>query len=217
MRKDNFVYLLVALIIFLVALPVSLDLQLIPDDIARPIAYTCLLAIGVWSLRHSIRIFRIGMALAVFGIVANGIAIANDAPIFYYLSFAALFGFLVLAIRSALRQVVFGTEFNTNRLFGAVCVYLMLGVLWALMYSALGELDPNAFAGALPDDAGRWSFDWFYYSFVTLTTLGYGDILPISATARALAYSEAVVGVFYMAMLVAALVGSYAAASTKNK
>ena len=209
-------YLLVALIIFLVALPISIDLQLIPDDIGRPIAYTCLLAIGVWSLRDSIRIFRIGMALAVIGIIANGFATANDAPVFYYLSFAAMFGFLLLAIRSALHKVVFSTDFNANRLFGAVCVYLMLGVLWALMYSALGELDPGAFAGALPDDAGKWNLDWFYYSFVTLTTLGYGDILPVSATARVLAYSEAVVGVFYMAMLVAALVGSYAAANTKD-
>ena len=216
MRQDNFLYLLVALIIFLVALPISIDLQLIPAEIARPISYTCLLAIGVWSLRDSIRTFRIGMALAVVGIIANGIATANDAPVFYYLSFAAMFGFLLLAIRSALRQVVFSTEINANRLYGAVCVYLMLGVLWALMYSALGELNPNAFAGALPDNAEKWGLDWFYYSFVTLTTLGYGDILPVSATARALAYSEAVVGVFYMAMLVAALVGSYAAANTNK-
>jgi hypothetical protein len=216
MRKDNFTYLLVALTIFLVVLPISNDLQLIPDNVARPIAYTCLLAIGVWSLRDSIRIFRIGIALAAIGIIANGIATANDAAIFYVLSFAAMFGFLVLAIRSALRQVVLSTEINANRLFGAVCVYLMLGVLWALMYSALGEMNPGAFAGAVPDSAEKWNLDWFYYSFVTLTTLGYGDILPVSATARALAYSEAVVGVFYMAMLVAALVGSYAAANTKN-
>jgi voltage-gated potassium channel len=216
MKQDNFIYLLVALIIFLVVLPVSYDLQLISHEVSRPIAYTCLLAIGVWSMRDSIKTFRTGMALAAIGIITNGIATANDAPVFYYLSFAAMFVFLLLAIRSALRQVVFSTDINSNRLFGAVCVYLMLGVLWALMYSALGELDPDAFTGALPIDNKKWSLDWFYYSFVTLTTLGYGDILPVSATARALAYGEAVVGVFYMAMLVAALVGSYAAANTNK-
>ena len=216
MKKDNFIYLLVALVIFLVVLPVSNDLQLISYEVSRPIAYTCLLAIGVWSLRDSTRTFRFGMALAAIGIITNGIATANDAPVFYSLSIAAMFVFLLLAIRSALRQVVFGTEINSNRLYGAVCVYLMLGVLWALMYNTLGELDPDAFAGSLSIDNGKWGPDWFYYSFVTLTTLGYGDILPVSATARALAYGEAVVGVFYMAMLVAALVGSYAAANANK-
>ena len=54
MKKDNFIYLLVALVIFLVVLPVSNDLQLISSEISRPVAYTCLLAIGVWSLRDSI-------------------------------------------------------------------------------------------------------------------------------------------------------------------
>jgi hypothetical protein len=216
MRKDNFVYLLVALVIFLVALPMLVDLQLIPVTHTRSITFTCLLAIGVWSLRDSTITFRIGMGLAIIGIVVNSLAYISNAVALYVLSFATLFGFLILAIRSALRQVVFSTEINANRLFGAVCVYLMIGVLWALMFSALDDLDPDAFAGALSGSAGEWSLEWLYYSFVTLTTLGYGDILPVSTTARALAYSEAVVGVFYMAMLVAALVGSYAAANTKN-
>jgi voltage-gated potassium channel len=212
MRKDNFVYMLLALIVFLVVLPILTDVRILPDDIARPIAFTCLLAIGVWSLRDRIRIFRIGMALAILGTIGNVLAAANDASAFYYVSVATLVAFLLLSIWSALRQVVLGTEISANRLFGAVCIYLMIGVLWALMYGVLQSLDGLAFSGELQGDSYDWSLTWVYYSFVTLTTLGYGDILPISVTARALAYSEAVIGVFYMAILVAALVGSYAAA-----
>jgi len=216
MRKTNFAYLLVALIVFLVVLPILGDLQIVPAVWARPISFIALLAIGVWSLRDSIVTFRVGMTLAVTGIIANALAVANDARTLYYLSFATLFGFLLLAIRSALRQIALSTEIDANRLFGAVCAYLMLGVLWALMYNALGSADPGAFSGALSTNPEEWNVEWLYYSFVTLTTLGYGDILPVSATARALAYSEAVVGVFYMAMLVAALVGAYAAAKTDD-
>jgi voltage-gated potassium channel len=216
MRKTNFVYLLVALVVFLVALPILDDLHIIPAGLARSISFIALLAIGVWSLRDSIATFRVGMTLAVTGIIANALAVAYDARTFYFLSFATLFGFLLLAIRSALRQIVFSTEINANRLYGAICAYLMLGVFWALMYSTLGGIDPGAFSGALSTNSEEWNVEWLYYSFVTLTTLGYGDILPVSATARALAYSEAVVGVFYMAMLVAALVGSYAAAKTDD-
>jgi voltage-gated potassium channel len=211
MRQDNFIYLLLALIIYLVALPILEDLQIISSGFVRPIAYSCLLAIGVWSLRDSVMTFRIGIGLAIVGVVSNGMVVANDAPAFFYLSVVTLLSFLMLAVRSALRQILFAKDIDANRLYGAVCVYLMLGVIWALMYSTLEHLDPSAFSGSLPVGSEDWNLEWIYYSFVTLTTLGYGDILPVSATARALAYSQAVVGVFYMAMLVAALVGSYAA------
>lgn len=218
MKKDNFLYLLIALVIFLVALPVLDDMQLVPKSIARPVSFICLLAIGVWSLRDSVMTFRVGMAIAVTGIITNGLAVAIDARAIYYLSIGIMFVFLLLATRSALRQVVFGTEINANRLYGALCVYLLIGILWALMYSTLGAVDSNAFSGALlPDSSDEWTVEWLYYSFITLTTLGYGDILPVSATARVLAFSEAVIGVFYMAVLVAALVGSYASARADKK
>ena len=218
MKEDNFLYLLIALVVFLVALPVLDDIQLVPKSIGRPIAFSCLLAIGVWSLRDTERTFRIGMAVAVAGIIVNGLAIAVDARAIYFLSFAIMFVFLLMATRSALRQVVFGTEINANRLYGALCVYLLLGILWALMYSMVAEVDSSAFSGALlPDGSDEWTVEWLYYSFITLTTLGYGDILPVSATARVLAFSEAVIGVFYMAVLVAALVGSYASARAEKK
>ena len=213
MRKDNFVYMLLALVIFLVVLPILEELQILTGHVARPIAYTCLLAVGVWSLRDRIRTFRIGMSLVIIGTIANILTAANEESVFFYLSMATLSAFLVLSIWSALRQVVLGVEISANRLFGAVCIYLMIGVLWALMYGVLQTLDEQAFAGAVRGESGDWGLTWTYYSFVTLTTLGYGDILPVSTTARALAYSEAVIGVFYMAMLVAALVGSYAAAN----
>ncbi len=217
MRKDNFVYMLLALLIFLVAVPILEELRFLPNEIARPIAFTCLLAVGVWSLRDRIRIFRVGMALVVIGTAANVLSATNDAPVFYYLSVSALSAFLMLSIWSALRQVVFGIEMTANRLFGAVCIYLMIGVLWGLMYGALHTLDMDAFVGTLHDETAGQGVDWIYYSFVTLTTLGYGDILPISTTARTLAYIEAVIGVFYIAMLVAALVGSYAASNKHSQ
>lgn len=209
--------MLLALLIFLVALPILEELRFLPSKIARPIAFTCLLAVGVWSLRDRIRIFRIGMALVVIGTAANVLSATNDAPVFYYLSVETLSAFLMLSIWSALRQVVLGIEMTANRLFGAVCIYLMIGVLWALMYGALQMLDTDAFVGSLNNETGERGVDWIYYSFVTLTTLGYGDILPISKTARTLAYSEAVIGVFYIAMLVAALVGSYAASTKRSQ
>jgi len=217
MRKDNFIYLLLALIIFLVLLPILSDLQLVSEGLIRLIGFTCLLAIGVWSLRDSIPAFRLGVALMVIGIISNVLAIANGASVFNYLSQLAMFAFLLLAIVRASRQVVWGVEMTANRLFGAICVYLMLGILWAIMYSTLNSFVADSFAGATHVGSDDWNVEWIYYSFVTLTTLGYGDILPVSATARVLAYSEAVFGVFYMAMLVSVLVSAYAAENRKQR
>jgi hypothetical protein len=86
----------------------------------------------------------------------------------------------------------------------------MLGVIWALTYSLLEAVIPGSFTGLVDQAANaKWNPDWVYFSFVTLTTLGYGDILPVTFSARALAYFEAIVGQFYLAVLVAGLVGAY--------
>ena len=96
-------------------------------------------------------------------------------------------------------------------------VYLLLGVLWATGYAAVNRLDPGSFAGLPESGSQDLGFVWTYYSFVTLTTLGYGDIQPVSATARVLAFSQAIVGVFYMATLVAMLVGAYSAEAKEHR
>jgi hypothetical protein len=99
-----------------------------------------------------------------------------------------------------------GTDISANRLVGVVCIYLILGVIWAVAYSILEMTFPGSFQGFVPLEDREWDSEWLYFSFVTMATLGYGDIAPVSATARALAYLEAVSGQFYIAILVAGLV-----------
>jgi voltage-gated potassium channel Kch len=83
----------------------------------------------------------------------------------------------------------------------------LIGLNWSLLYLFLAQTIPGAFNG-LEQLVWYDNFaDAAYYSFVTLTTLGYGDISPVTPVARFLVYMEAIVGVFYMAILVASLVG----------
>jgi hypothetical protein len=90
-----------------------------------------------------------------------------------------------------------------QRIEGAIAVYVLLGLTWAQAYELLALLDPGAFAGAV---GGQTSPSWVYYSFVTLTTMGYGDITPLNPVARSLAILEALTGQLYLAILVARLV-----------
>jgi len=82
-----------------------------------------------------------------------------------------------------------------------------MGLIWALFYLLIAQAVPDAFNGLEQLPWYENFADVSYYSYVTLTTLGYGDISPVAPVARFLVYMEAIVGVFYMAILVASLIG----------
>ncbi len=212
MDKNNFFWLLLALLIFLVLVPVANDLAIASQSIVRALAFSCLVLIGIWSLRGSGRPFSVGMAFVIAGIVFNVLALELSSIVYLYASFAALFGFLLTAISFTLKQVAITTDISANRLVGAVCVYLLLGVIWAVAYTILEMVSPGSFGGFTPLQGRGWDHEWLYFSFVTMTTLGYGDLLPVSDTARALAYMQAVFGQLYVAILVAGLVSAYISA-----
>ena len=127
-REDNFIYLLSALVIFLVLLPAVGELPFVPEPIGRSVGFVCILGIGVWSLRDSQRIFQIGIALFVIGTTASILESLTEIGAMEHIAMATMFAFLALAIRSALKQVLFGSKMDANRLYGAVCVYLMIGI-----------------------------------------------------------------------------------------
>ena len=209
--KNNFSYLLVALLILLFGIPLAEDLAITSAPAARTFVFSVLLAVGVWSLQGGRRYFATGMALAVIGIALNVIAANTDSQSLGIASLLAIFLFLLVAIAYTFGQVALGTEMSLNRLVGAICVYLLLGTIWAFGYTLLDILSPGSFNGIAAGTERGWDSGWLYFSFVTMTTLGYGDISPVSATARALAYMQAIFGLFYIAILVAGLVSGYIA------
>lgn len=209
MKHNNFGYLLVALLALLIGVPLLEDLSGWGGPTVRGLAYIFVLTLGVWSFRESRGWFHVGLFLAVAGVLLNALDLstAHEAAMFASLLF--FFLFLSLCIFLVMREVVGGTDVNLNRIAGAVCVYLLLGLIWSVAYMALFAVDADAFQGLSESASDLRLLDFQYYSFVTLTTLGYGDVLPISNTARALAIVESIVGQFYIAILVAALVGAY--------
>ena len=92
-----------------------------------------------------------------------------------------------------------------HRIEGAIAAYLLLGITWASAYHFMRLLDPGAFTGA-GMGAGTGAASFMYFSFVTLTTVGYGDVTPVHEVARSLAILEALTGQLYPAILLARLV-----------
>ena len=108
---------------------------------------------------------------------------------------------------SAARQVLFSGDIEPNTIVGAGAVYLLLGLIWSVMYLIALEYWPNGFNGI---DYRDWDDNFSvaaYYSYVTMTSLGYGDISPLTPVAQILVILEAVTGMFYMAVVVASLIG----------
>ena len=127
---------------------------------------------------------------------------------------AVFFGYLIWKILSDI-----STENRTTveRVFGALCAYMFIGVLFSLLYAYLEFRDPAAAAFTASNEAIIQSADsetgllpiFTYYSFVTLTTLGYGDITPVAEAARTLAWMEALIGQLFLAVMVAGFVADH--------
>ena len=96
---------------------------------------------------------------------------------------------------------------DRNKIVGSICIYLLMGMLWAFAYLIVEAFLPGSMKGLEQDLWQENTSALIYYSIVTLTTLGYGDISPAQPITQFLAYMEAVTGVFYMAILVASLIG----------
>jgi hypothetical protein len=112
----------------------------------------------------------------------------------------------LLAMGAAARYALRPGDVDAERIFAALDVYLLAGLTFGVAFRVVEQLAPGSFGGA---HAGE-PMSFVYFSFVTIATLGYGDIIPVSGPARSLTILEAVGGQMYLAVLVARLVSLYA-------
>jgi voltage-gated potassium channel len=118
-----------------------------------------------------------------------------------------------------LAYVVRGGPVNADKIYGAICVYMLIGYAWTFIYALLDEIEPGSFgilAGVGPNDyAGRVMY-LRYFSYITLATVGFGDVVPHTPTARTFVVLEAIVGQFYLVALIGRLVGLHIVHSTSG-
>ena len=206
-EKNNFAYLAVGLVLLLF---IGALVEHFPGNLAPRIIQATTIATlftMAFSLRRSQSGFVIGIAfvLVVLLSVAGGTML--DKAGFSYAHLLIMLGFFIWITWQATRRVLFTGTIDGNKIIGAICIYILLGLIWAILYLFIAEFMPGAFNGLAQ---APWLENFataVYFSFVTITTLGFGDISPALPLARFLVFMEAIVGVFYIAILVASLIG----------
>jgi voltage-gated potassium channel len=122
--------------------------------------------------------------------------------------------FMAIIIAAILHHVFLQQDVSVDLIAGAIVAYLLMALMWSMVYGVLETSHPGSFN--LPTGTSQTPPALFrYFSFVTITTVGYGDITPVTPTARAFANLEAVVGQLYLVILVSWLVGMYVSQKSK--
>jgi hypothetical protein len=205
-NKNNFIYLFFALLIFLFSAAIIADF---PNSLGEDFLTAVILLMILVSIK-SLRIDKSWRwALGIFGFSFFAVIIFVKFfvySLFVYLILSLLLVFFISAFILIVKEVLFEGDIDANKIIGSLSLYILLGLSWAVVYLFLLLIDPGTFSGI---EISNWQGAFSrvaYYSFVTLTTLGYGDILPTNHIAEFFVYLEAVCGVFYMAIIVSSLI-----------
>lgn len=208
-REVKFNLLFLGLFLLLTGGPVIRHYDWWDNPLLLEISFGIASILFITSLARDLRVFVLGLIPASLTILFALLAIVIDMDIFRYLMLFAAFAFCLVAIRYSALEVFLSGDVDLNKIVGSVCIYLLLVVAWAILYDFLELLTPGSFSGlSATNELSR--FDEFaYFSLVTITTLGYGDITPENLVAGITAGMQATAGVFYTAVLVASLVGDF--------
>ena len=208
MKKINFLGLAAALFILLVIYPFFSDFAYSSFIFSLVLSFILLLTVFTFATRG--RAKTAGIVIVIPALVFNWMIYLSDHPLIemYTYGFSALF--LIFATLFLFRTLFFEEKMSEQTVYGAIALYLLLGLAWAEIYSLIVAIDPNAFSATIEASAKTASFlteTAIYYSFVTLTTLGYGDIVPLSAPAKFLSILEAISGQLFIATAIARAIG----------
>ncbi|MFN6185532.1 MAG: potassium channel family protein [Microcystis sp.] len=153
------------------------------------------------ALRCNIGLFLIALLLRAFSTI---IPIYSDFNRWFDLSSTLIsLAFISLCVYSILRELILAEQVTSDIIKGGICVYFLLGFFWASAYSIVQIFEPDSFSSAAKTVNQA---DLLHFSFTTLATVGYGDIVPTSKVARVLANLEGMTGVLYPAVFIARLV-----------
>ncbi|MCP4255808.1 MAG: hypothetical protein GY775_20895 [Candidatus Scalindua sp.] len=212
--KDRFLFLLISILCLLVISPIFKDF--IGIRILMDVFFTTTLIFGTYAASRKTYIAITAASLALPMLVSIWLSRFVDMPFLIFVGNCFAIVFLAFLVVVILSFIFSEREVTINVIYASIVVYLLIAIMWAFVYSVLESIHPGSFVtGEGQIEAGRRLY--IYYSFVTITTLGYGDITPTTDLASTFSFLEAVIGQLYLAILIARLVGVHIAQSMNRK
>lgn len=216
--KGKLRYLAVSMVILLLLYP------FFEGGVSQTIIFNILLSavcfFGVYAVSYKSKNLILALLFGLPWFISSWINLILTPPalILGLVSTISLMFFYTFTLSVILIFVLKATQVSEDVLFGAVSIYLLIGGIFNMIYLLIETSHPGSFfinpeynLGGVIDGA-----DFIYYSFATLTTLGYGDIVPLTSPARSFAVVEAIAGVMYLAIIISRLVGLYIVQCTKK-
>lgn len=206
MRNRGYIVLFCSLLTLIVVAPFFSEAQLSGRLVFDVVMFAVIASALRTALGKRRRPRALLIVLAVSSVAGREIRHVVDAQWVEFATLGISLVFYTLITINVIGHVVRARSLTQDIVFGALCGYLMLGLVWFTAYTALAAADPAAFSFPASQSALA-PFDLLYFSYVTLTTLGYGDIAPAVPLARSLALVESIVGQLYLVTLIARVVG----------
>jgi voltage-gated potassium channel len=194
--------LLGSLILLLVLYPV-LDEEPVGRAIFALLSTAVVLS-GAYVASRDRHRFAMALLLAIPAFVARWLFVFLRTPVTRGAALATSIVFFVYTLLLILDHVLRTDEVSGDEVFGAVCVYILIGFVWGMAFGMLDLFSPGSIRNV---NGAMQTGDFFYFSFITLMTIGYGDMYPVSPVARSMAIVESMVGIIFVAVLISRLVG----------
>jgi hypothetical protein len=212
-RIGRFLFLFISIILMMVLRPIMEDL--IRLSILTDILFAAILISGLWAVSRRRKVFVMALLVAIPALVLEWVTYFMGLPALKPLGLFFLAIFFGIMSVTLLSHILKAEEVTADLIMGAASTYFLIGFLWAFVFFFLETFSPGSFR--LEASRADTDSQLIYYSFVTLTTVGYGDITAATTTARSLSVLEAAIGQLYLAVLVARLVGMHIVHSTERK
>jgi len=217
MIRFSVAYFLVTLVLLYVTAPF---IEHLPDGILiEGVLMTLVLLSAVLAVSSRRRVLVLALGLVIPAITAKWVSYWRPDLLFAEIFPVTGLLFVFFVVVHLFRFIFRAPRVDSEVLCASVAAYLLLGLLWAFAYILVYRLVPDAFAFTDASAVNRSleGFNSLYFSITTLSATGFGDIIPVSGLARILAMTEAMVGMFYMALLISRLVGLYASAPADER
>ena len=211
--NQKFSYLLASLLLMFLAFPIVESSG--RGNLVFEVFFSAILLSAVYAVIEKRRSFYFALFLAVPALATRWAGNFWQTDISFLVSNILSVVFLSVVVALILGHVLEEGRVTAQKIYGALSVYLLIGIIWALLFFVIDFCIEGSFRVDQTDNLT--TAQMVYYSFITLTTLGYGDIVPTSALARSLASLEALVGQLYLAVLVARLVALHITHSGKDQ